>query len=72
MTEGALNERRMETDVFRIVTKALSRGPKNHQQLLANVLDAYPNTSDEEIDFQIDQLEDTGQIFFDPRTQKYS
>ena len=71
MDESKINERRMETDVFKIVTKALNQGPKTHQQLLANVLDMYPNTSDEEIDNQIDKLEDSGEIIFDRNTQKY-
>ena len=71
MDESRINERRMATDVFKIVTRALNQGPKTHQQLLANILDMYPNTSDEEIDYQIDQLEDSGHIIFDPRMQKY-
>ena len=71
MDESAINERRMASDVFKIVTRALNLGPKTHQQLLAHVLDAYPNTSDEEIDYEIDQLEDSGHIIFDPRMQKY-
>ena len=71
MDKSAINERRMAPDVFKIVTRALNLGPKTHQQLLAHVLDAYPNTSDEEIDYEIDQLEDSGHIIFDPRMQKY-
>ena len=71
MDESRINERRMATDVFKIVTRALNQGPKTHQQLLANILDVFPNTSDEEIDYQIDQLEDSGHIIFDPRMQKY-
>tara|TARA_A100001015_G_scaffold255612_1_gene297171 strand:- start:1443 stop:2207 length:765 start_codon:yes stop_codon:yes gene_type:complete len=71
MDESRINERRMATDVFKIVTRALNQGPKTHQQLLANILDMFPNTSDEEIDDQIDKLEDSGHIIFDPTTQKY-
>ncbi len=71
MDESKINERRMATDVFRIVSRALNQGPKTHQQLLANVLDVFPNTSDDEIDSHIDQLEDDGQIIYDPQTQKY-
>tara|TARA_Y100001970_G_C13844632_1_gene656205 strand:+ start:128 stop:376 length:249 start_codon:yes stop_codon:yes gene_type:complete len=67
----ALQERRMETDVMRIVTRAIAQGPKTHQQLLANVLDEIPMASDEEIDMEIDKLEDGGQIKFDRATQKY-
>jgi hypothetical protein len=68
---GDITERRMETDVFQIVTRSLIRGPRSHQQLLANVLDVFPNTSDEVIDGHIDRLEDSGQIIFDPSIQKY-
>ena len=71
MDESRINERRMATDVFKIVMRALNQGPKTHQQLLASVLDVFPNTSDEEIDSEIDKLEDAGQIIFDPRTQQY-
>jgi len=71
MAEGVLNERRMESDVFKIVMRSLTRGPKTHQQLLANVLDVYPNTSDEDIDSHLDRLEDDGQIIFNPSIQKY-
>ncbi len=67
-----LFERRMETDVMRIVTRVISQdGPKTHQELLANVLDEFPNTTDEEIDMHIDSLEDSGDIIFDPSIQKY-
>ena len=62
----------METDVLRIVARAISKdGPKTHQELLANVLAEFPNTSDEEIDMHIDSLEDSGQIIFDPVAQEY-
>ncbi len=71
MYESKINERRMATDVFKIVARALNHGPQTHQQLLANILDAYPNTSDEEIDSHIDQLEDSGDIIFNPSIQKY-
>ena len=66
-----LFERRMETDVMKIVTRAIAQGPKTHQELLANVLDEFPNTSDEEIDMHIDNLEDSGEIIFDKSMQKY-
>ena len=66
-----LFERRMETDVMKIVTRAIAQGPKTHQELLANVLDEFPNTSDEEIDMHIDNLEDSGEIIFDKTMQKY-
>ena len=66
-----LFERRMQTDVMKIVTRAISQGPKTHQELLANVLDEFPNTSDEEIDMYIDNLEDSGDIIFDKSLQKY-
>lgn len=69
--QANITERRMETDVFRIVARSLIRGPQSHQQLLANVLGVFPNTSDEVIDNHIDQLEDSGQIIFDPSIQKY-
>jgi len=69
----SLQERRMEVDVMKIVTRAISQdGPKTHQELLANVLDEFPNTSDEEIDMHIDGLEDSGQIIFDPTIEKYT
>ncbi len=68
----SLRERRMEVDIMKIVTRAISQdGPKTHQELLANVLDEFPNTSDEEIDMHIDDLEDSGQIIYDPTAQKY-
>jgi len=70
--ESLMAERRMATDVLRIVSRALNtRGPMTHQQLLANVLDEIPNTSDEEIDMHIDNLEDAGQIIYDTSMQKY-
>tara|TARA_B100000029_G_C17474393_1_gene923108 strand:+ start:63 stop:314 length:252 start_codon:yes stop_codon:yes gene_type:complete len=71
IAEHLMQERRMETDVMRIVTRAINHGPKTHQELLANVLDEFPNTADEEIDTYIDNLEDSGDIIFDPRIQKY-
>ena len=64
-------ERRMATDVLKIVTRAIAQGPKTHKELLANVLDEFPNTSDEEIDMHIDSLEDSGDIIFDRSMQKY-
>ena len=67
----SLQERRMETDVMRIVTRAITHGPKTHQELLANVLGEFPNKSDEEIDMYIDRLEDSGDIIFDSGLQKY-
>ena len=66
-----LHERRMETDVLKIVMRSISKGPQSHQQLLATILDEIPNTSDEEIDKHIDNLEDSGQIIYDPADQKY-
>ena len=69
--DGKILERRMETDVMKIVSRAIAQGPKTHQELLANVLDEFPNTSDEEIDGHIDSLEDSGQIIFDRTIQKY-
>ncbi len=67
-----INERRMLTNVFKIVMQALNRqGPMTHQQLLANVLHQFPNVSDEQIDGYIDMLEDEGQIIFNRTTQKY-
>jgi hypothetical protein len=71
--EHLIQERRMEVDVMKIVTRAISQdGPKTHQELLANVLDEFPNTSDEEIDMHIDGLEDSGQIIYDPTIEKYT
>jgi len=64
-------ERRMVTDVFKIVTRALARNPMNHQQLLALVLSEYPSLADEEIDSYIDMLEDEGYIMYNRLTQKY-
>ena len=73
ISEIVLSEKRMETDVFRIVARALdTRGPLSHQQLLATVLDDYPNVDDEEIDSYIDGFEISGGIKFDTRTQKYT
>ena len=67
-----LNERRMETEVYRIVMQNLGHSaPLSHQQLLAAVLHQYPNMSDDEIDLYIDSFEDTGAIKFDRRIQKY-
>ena len=66
-----MDEKRMATDVLKIVTRAIAQGPKTHQELLANVLDEFPNTSDEEIDMHIDDLEDSGDIIFDKASQKY-
>ena len=70
--EQLLSERRMETDVLKVVLRAITQGgPKSHQELLANVLDKFPNTTDEEIDTYIDGLEDSGQIIYDPTIEKY-
>ena len=68
---GQILERRMVTDVFKIVTRALSAQPLDHQQLLARVLGYYPNLADEEIDAYIDMLEDEGYIMYNRLTQKY-
>jgi len=73
ISEIVLTEKRMETDVFRIVARALdTRGPLSHQQLLATVLNDYPNVDDEEIDSYIDSFETSGDIKFDTRSQKYT
>lgn len=70
--ESDLHERRMATDVLRIVSRALNtQGPLTHQQLLANVLSDMPNVSDEEIDKHIDDLEASGDIIYDKNLQKY-
>ena len=70
--ESDLHERRMATDVLRIVSRALNaQGPLTHQQLLANVLSDMPNASDEEIDKHIDDLEASGDIIYDKNLQKY-
>ncbi len=71
IAEHLMQERRMETDVMRIVTRAITHGPKTHQEVLANVLDEFPNTADEEIDTYIDNFEVSGDIIFDQRMQKY-
>lgn len=68
----ALQERKMETDVFKIVARSINkRGPQTHQQLLSQVLGDFPNLSDDEIDGYIDGLEAGGEILFDPRAQRY-
>ena len=69
--ESLLQERRMATDVFAIVNRAIAKGPMTHQELLAHVLEEFPNTSDEEIDKHIDSLEDSGDIIYDETLQKY-
>jgi len=70
--ESDIHERRMATDVMRIVSRALNtQGPLTHQQLLANVLSDMPNVSDEEIDKHIDDLEASGDIIYDKNLQKY-
>ena len=70
--ESDLHERRMATDVMRIVSRALNtQGPLTHQQLLANVLSDMPGASDEEIDKHIDDLEASGDIIYDKNLQKY-
>ena len=67
----SLQEKRMAPEVLKIVTRAIAKGPMTHQELLAHVLDEFPNTSDEEIDMQIDDLEASGDIIFDKNLQKY-
>jgi hypothetical protein len=63
---------RMGTDVYKIVVKTLDRqGPKTHQELLATILDDFPNTTDDEIDGYIDSFEESGDIVFDPATKTY-
>ena len=63
---------RMGTDVYKIVVQTLDKqGPKTHQQLLATILDDFPNTSDDELDEYIDGFEESGDIIFDPATQTY-
>ena len=66
-----LHERRMATDVYRIVARALNKRPMTHQELLAHVLAVHPNVSDEEIDMHIDNLEDTGAIIYNNKTGQY-
>ena len=67
-----MQERRLGTDIYKIVMRALNtRGPMTHQELLATVLSDFPNKSDGEIDKYIDTFEETGEIIFDPRIQKY-
>ena len=67
----SLQEKRMAPEVLKIVTRAIAKGPMTHQELLAHVLDEFPNTSDEEIDMQIDDLEASGDIIYDKTLQKY-
>ena len=63
---------RMGTDVYKIVVQTLDKqGPKTHQELLATILDDFPNTSDDEIDGYIDSFEESGDIIFDPATETY-
>ena len=66
-----LQERRMATDVYRIVARALNKRPMTHQELLAHVLSVHPNVSDEEIDSHIDSLEETGAIIYNRETGQY-
>tara|TARA_B100000683_G_scaffold225161_1_gene223673 strand:+ start:381 stop:569 length:189 start_codon:yes stop_codon:yes gene_type:complete len=61
----------MASDVFKIVTRAIAKEPMTHQELLAHVLSKFPNTSDEEIDMHIDDLEASGDIIYDKSLQKY-
>ena len=67
----SLQEKRMAPEVLKIVSRAIAKGPMTHQELLAHVLDKFPNTSDEEIDMHIDDLEASGDIIFDKNLQKY-
>ena len=67
----SLQEKRMAPEVLKIVTRAIAKGPMTHQELLTHVLDEFPNTSDEEIDMQIYNLEASGDIIFDKSLQKY-
>jgi len=63
---------RMGTDVYKLVVQTLDKqGPKTHQQLLATILDDFPNTSDDELDEYIDSFEESGDIIFDPTTETY-
>ena len=63
---------RMGSDVYKIVVRMLDKqGPKTHQELLATILDDFPNTSDEEIDEYIYKFEESGDIIFDPATRTY-
>ena len=63
---------RMGTDVYKIVVRTLDKqGPKSHQELLATILDDFPNASDDEIDEYIDGFEESGDIVFDPATKTY-
>ena len=67
-----LIQERMDSDVYKIVIRALNQGgPMTHQELLAHVLHEFPNTSDEDIDEYIDTFEDDGEIIFDATSQKY-
>ena len=69
--EQLLHER-MGSDIYKVVVQTLHKqGPKTHQELLATILDDFPNTSDEEIDEYIDSYEESGDIIFDPATQTY-
>ena len=69
--ESLLHEKRMAPEVLKIVSRAIAKGPMTHQELLAHVLDEFPNTSDEEIDMHIDDLEASGDIIYDKNLQKY-
>ena len=71
IAEQIIHER-MNTDVYKIVLQTLNKqGSKTHQELLAAVLDDFPNTSDDEIDGYIDSFEESGDIVFDSATQTY-
>jgi hypothetical protein len=67
----SMNER-MQTDVYKIVQRVISQqGAMTHQELLANVLSDFPNTSDEEIDGYIDGFEEDGSIIYDSSSDTY-
>jgi hypothetical protein len=67
-----LYERRVINDVYQTIVRAIATvGPRSHQELLAIVLHKFPYMSDEAIDDFIDGLEETGDIVYDPRLQKY-
>jgi len=65
-------QEKMGTDVYKVVMRTLSKqGPKTHQELLATLLSDYPGASDEELDRYIDSFEESGDIIYDRRSQKY-
>ena len=72
MVRKVLIKERLAPDIYKTVVRSLDRnGPMAHQELLARILGKYPMLSDEEIDRYIDSFEETGEILFDPRIQKY-